>query len=382
MPRIQYLNRLEQVEGLSRKEIRELERVNDWFSFRATDYYLSMINWDDPDDPLRRVVIPNLSELEEWGRPDPSREKSYTVLPGVQHKYKSTALFLASGECAGYCRYCFRKRIFTDDPDEVLRDLPAAIQYIAEHKEITNVLLTGGDPLTLSTRRLKDILSQLGQIPHVRIVRVGTRMLSYNPYRVLDDMELLAAFEDCVSPTRRVYVVTHFNHPRELTDVAFQAIKALHGAGVILANQTPLIRGVNDDPEILAELFRILSFSGVPPYYVFQIRPSVGNRPFAVPIEEGYQVFERAKAKVSGLAKRARFVMSHATGKIEVVGLTDELIFFKYHRAARHEDSGRFLAFRRNPNGYWFDDYEAPVYNTPIVKAKRQRRTMGSEAMA
>jgi len=127
-----------------------------------------------------------------------------------------------------------------------------------------------------------------------------------------------------------------------------------------------LINGVNNDAATLAELFRRLSFVGVPPYYTFQCRPAVGNKTYAVPIEDGYEVFEQAKTLVSGLAKRARFVMSHSTGKIEIVGKTREHVFFKYHRAASDEDSGRFLIYKRNPEAYWFDDYTELVDEYPL----------------
>ncbi len=377
MNRVRYLNRLEDVRELTPEEREKLSSVAQWFRFRTTDYYLSLIQWDDPHDPIRRIIIPSVDELDGWGRKDPSKEARYTALPGVQHKYPSTVLFLASGECAGYCRYCFRKRLFTDDTSEVLEDLDAAVRYVRAHPEITNVLLTGGDPMILSSKRLGQILDALAEIPHVQIVRIGTRILSYNPYRVIGDPELIPTLQRFLGPQRRIYIVTHFNHPRELTNVALLAVRKLLRAGMILANQTPLIRGVNDRPDVLAQLFRKLSFGGVPPYYIFQIRPAVGNRPFAVPVEEGYRIFERAKARVSGLAKRARFVMSHASGKIEVVGLTHDLIFFKYHRSARREDSGRFLAFKRNPDAYWFDDYSDPVFDAPVIRKKKTsaRRT-------
>lgn len=152
--------------------------------------------------------------------------------------------------------------------------------------------------------------------------------------------------------------MTQFNHPREITDVAIEAINLLKEAGTELANQTPLIRGINDSPETLAELFRKLSFIGVPPYYVFQCRPTKGNKAYSVPIEEGYEIFRKATAMVSGLAKRARFAMSHMTGKIEVVGLDDEHIYMKYHRAAKPENYNKFLILKRNPEAYWLDDYE------------------------
>ncbi|UCE49226.1 MAG: hypothetical protein JSW47_03610, partial [Phycisphaerales bacterium] len=165
---------------------------------------------------------------------------------------------------------------------------------------------------------------------------------------------------------KRIYVVTHFAHPRELTEPAVRAIGMLQKAGAITANQTPLIRGINDNPEVMAELLANLSFIGAAPYYIFQCRPAVGNRAYTVPIEEGYEIVEQAKALVSGLAKRVRFVMSHSTGKIEIVGLSNGLVYFKYHRAADDNDSGRFLVLQSNPGAYWLDDYAEMIEDYPV----------------
>ncbi|MHC4467307.1 MAG: hypothetical protein ACYSYW_12230 [Planctomycetota bacterium] len=165
---------------------------------------------------------------------------------------------------------------------------------------------------------------------------------------------------------KRLYIVTHFIHPRELTKPAVRAIRLLQRAGAITANQNPLLRKVNDKPEVLAELMAKLSFIGNVPYYIFQCRPALGNKMFTVPIEEGYEIVEKAKAMVSGLAKRCRFVMSHSTGKIEIIGKTEESVYFKYHRTAADEDSGRFMVFKSNPEACWFDDYEEVGRDYPL----------------
>ena len=155
--------------------------------------------------------------------------------------------------------------------------------------------------------------------------------------------------------------MTHFIHPRESTDLAIKAVHLLQQARAVMANQMPIIRNLNDDPAVLAELLGKLSFIGATPYYVFQCRPAVGNKAYTVPIEQAYDIIEQAKARVSGPAKRVRFVISHSSGKIEVVGKTHDSIYFKYHRAARDEDSGRFMAFKRNPKAFWFDDYDEVI---------------------
>jgi KamA family protein len=361
-----YITKIEQLEHLSEQERAELKKVTDKFAFRGNDYYLSLIDWDDPDDPIRAIIIPHTRELDEWGRLDPSDEKSYTIMPGLEHKYHSTALLLVSNVCDGICRYCFRKRVFIESQSEYLRDLPAALQYIREHREITNVLLTGGDPLVLTTSKLENIIRQLREIEHVQIIRIGTKTPVFNPYRVLDDPALLEMIARYSTEQKKIYVITHFVHPRELTDVAVKGISLLQRAEAIIANQTPLIKGLNDNPEILAELLAKLSFIGVPPYYIFQCRPALGNKAYTVPIERGYEIVEQAKARVSGLAKRARYVMSHSSGKIEIVGKTKDFVYLKYHRAAKDEDSGRFMALKSNPEACWFDDYEEVVQDYPI----------------
>lgn len=247
-----------------------------------------------------------------------------------------------------------------------MRDLPAAMQYISQHSEITNVLLTGGDPLVLKPSKLENIIRQLREIEHVQIIRIGTKVPAFNPNRIIEQPELLQMISKYSTDQKRIYLMTHFIHPRELTDLSIKAVGLLQTAGAILANQCPLIRGVNDRPEILAELLAKLSFIGVVPYYIFQCRPALGNKTYTVPIEEGYQIIEQAKALVSGLAKRVRFVMSHASGKIEIVGKIEKQIYFKYHRAADDTDSGLFMAFKCNPNANWLDDYDEIIRDYPI----------------
>jgi KamA family protein len=364
--RTKYFTRIEQLEQLSKQERAELKEVADKFDFYVNDYYLSLIDWDDPDDPIRRIIIPHIGELDEWGQLDPSDEKRITIMPGLEHKYHSVVLFLVTNKCEGICRYCFRKRIFIEPERESIQDWDAAYRYVREHTEATNVLLTGGDPLTLASskleeimrrlREIEEIMRRLREIDHVQIIRLGTRMISYNPYRIIDDPALLEAISKYSTDKKKIYVVT----------AAVEAVNLLQRAGAVMANQTPLIRGLNDNPDVLAELLAKLSFIGAVPYYIFQCRPALGNRAYTVPIEEGYEIVERAKAQVSGLAKRAKYAMSHSSGKIEIVGMTEDCIYFKYHRAACDADSGRFMVFKRNPQAYWLDDYDEIVQDYPI----------------
>jgi KamA family protein len=352
-----YITKIEQVPGLSRKDRDAIKRVTSQFRFRANDYYLSLIDFTDPDDPIARIVIPNGRELDEWGVVDASRENLYTKVPGLQHKYLSTAVLLVNDVCGGLCRFCFRKRIFIGKNEEAVRDVSAGIDYIKKHPKITNVLLSGGDPLVLSTKRLEAVIGQIREIDHVKIIRIGTKLPAFYPHRIIDDPSLLEMLGKYSTREKKIYAMVHFNHPRELTDTALAAVDLLHSAGVITANQTPLIKGVNDDPETLAELFRRLSFAGIAPYYVFQCRPTSGNHGYTIPVERTFEIFREAKRFISGLAKRTKLVMSHATGKIEIIGKKDDHIFFKYHQAVDQKDASRILIFRSNPDAYWLDDY-------------------------
>jgi KamA family protein len=358
MDKVKYIKDINQITEIPVRERKRLEKVTRKFMFRTNDYYQKLINWDDPNDPIRRIVIPMEEELSAEGRLDASGEEEYRIMPGLQHKYEFTALLLVNDVCGAYCRFCFRKRLFMDDNDEVVRDVTDGINYIREHPEINNVVLTGGDPLVMSTRKLENIISPLREIEHVQIIRIGTKIPVFNPYRILNDSSLYDLFEKYSKDDKKIYIMAHFNHPRELTREAIEAMNRLRRRGAVAVNQTPLIRGVNDDPTVLAELFNKLSYVGIAPYYLFICRPTMGNKTFAIPIEQAFAIFEQARMKCSGLAKRSRLVMSHSTGKIEIVGKTEDNIYFRYHRAANPQEKARFMVFKRNPNAYWYDDYD------------------------
>ncbi|HSE18762.1 MAG TPA: KamA family radical SAM protein [Pyrinomonadaceae bacterium] len=358
--RPRYITRLDQVSSLTDAEREELKPVSEKFTFRTNEYYQSLIDWNDPNDPIRRIVMPDVQELDEFGELDASDESSYTALRGLEHKYADTALLLVNNVCGAYCRFCFRKRLFTDGNNETTNDVSEAIAYIANHPEINNVLLSGGDPLIMSTGKLEKIVSQLRQIDHVRIIRIGSKMVAFDPFRVLSDPLLLEMFEKYSLPGRKIFVMNHFNHPRELTEPALQALRLIQKAGGITVNQTPLIRGVNDKAEVVAELFSQLAYNGVIPYYLFLCRPTLGNEPYVVTIEKALEIFEEARRHLAGIAKQARLCMSHKTGKIEVVGKMGDQIVFRYHRAPNPQDCGRLMIFESDPKAGWLDDYLRP----------------------
>lgn len=352
-----------EIDDLPRQECRQLEAVARQYAFRANDYYLDLIDWDDPADPIRRLVVPDPAELATAGELDPSNEAANTVVPGVQHKYADTALVLAADTCAAYCRYCFRKRLFMRHNDEVSHDLAPAYEYVARHPEITDVLLTGGDPLVLPTAVLARMVRRFAAMPHVRTVRIGSKMPAFNPYRLLDDDQLHDLVAEVAAGGTAVYLMAHFDHPRELTDLACNGVRALQRAGAHVVNQCPLVRGINDDAEVLTELFEAATELGMPQYYLFQGRPTVGNQPCQVPLVRGWQLFDAARRRCSGLSRRVRFAMSHASGKVEVLGIDHQRIYLRYHRALDPADESRVLVARRDDAACWLDELE--VESTP-----------------
>lgn len=347
---------INKVSHLSDIEKARLKEVSDKYAFRSNDYYLGLIDWNDPDDPIRKLVIPHEYELHEWGKLDASNEGSITIRKGVQHKYGSTALLLVNEVCAAFCRYCFRKRLFLNDNDEITYDMKSSIDYVRENPQINNVLLTGGDPLILKTPKLEKIISALREIDHVKIIRIGTKMPAFNPFRILNDDSLLQMLKKYSLPDKRIYLMCHYDHPRELTKESRQAIQKMQEAGVICVNQSPIIRGISDSPEVMAELWDELAYMGIPQYYIFQCRPTAGNEPYSLPIVEAYHKIEEAKKMCSGLSKRLKYAMSHESGKVEIVGVDHRHIYLKYHRAKYQKDEQRFMVCHRDDKAGWLDE--------------------------
>ncbi len=352
---VRYIRSIDKIAQLTDHEKASLKEVTRTYAFRATDYYLSLIDWNDPNDPIRRLVIPHQDELVAWGELDASKESKVTVRKGVQHKYSSTVLLLVNEVCPAFCRYCFRKRLFMNCSDEVTCDVNPGLEYIRQHPEADNVLLTGGDPLMLRTPHLERIIRALRQIDHVKIIRLGSKTPAYNPYRLINDDALVEMLNRYSRTRGRIYLMCHFDHPRELTPQSREAVRRLIEAGVVCVNQNPIVRGISDSPETMAALWNELSYMGVQQYYIFQGRPTAGNYPYKVPIAEGYRRVEQAKRKCSGLAKRVKYVMSHESGKIEIVGVDHRFIYLKYHRARFLEDEQRFFVCHRDDQAYWLD---------------------------
>lgn len=355
---IRTIEQLKNYVDFSREEEKKLKRIVARHPMQITPYYMSLIDWNDPNDPIRKMAIPSLEEFSLKGSYDTSGESENTKLRGLQHKYAETALILATSRCATYCRHCFRKRLIGLETREIVANFKDAADYIRHHKEINNVLISGGDPLVLQNSIIHKFCSVLSDIAHLKFIRFGSRAPVTYPSR-FEDEELLKTLENYSQLERRIYVVTQFNHPREITSQSIKAIDNLLKSGVVVNNQTVLLKGVNDNPEVLADLQNKLVSIGVNPYYVFQCRPVKRVKHyFQVPICKGVEIVERAKAMCNGHSKRFKYIMSHKTGKIEILGIIDNEIYFKYHQAKKRKNLGKIFKRKTNMKAGWLDDFE------------------------
>jgi lysine 2,3-aminomutase len=354
---IHTIEQLKKYIKLTSKREKQLQRVIEKHPMSITRYYMSLIDKNDFNDPIRKMVIPSIKELDLSGSYDPSGEIAITKMPGLQHKYDPTALILSTNRCATYCRYCFRKRLVGLSTEEIIHKFDKAVKYISEHKEINNVLISGGDPFKLSAKVIKKFLSKLSKISHLNFIRFGTKVPIVLPQRIIEDDELLSILKRYSLPKRRIYISTQFNHPKEITKYTIKAVDRLLRIGLIMSSQTVLLKGVNDNADTMVELLIKLSGIGVIPYYIFQCRPVKRvKHNFQVPLYKGCNVIEEAKKRLSGYSKRFRFVMSHRTGKIEILGIKGNYIYFKYHEARDPKKFGSFFKKKLNKTAGWLDE--------------------------
>jgi lysine 2,3-aminomutase len=268
------------------------------FPIAVTPYYASLIGTPDPSDPIFAQAVPQPAELTDPPclRDDPLEEDEDMPVPGLVHRYPDRALLLATSTCAMYCRHCTRKRVAGQREGVVQpRQLARWVTYLRQHPEIHDVVVSGGDPLTMSTPVLERVLAALRSVPSVDIIRIGSRTPVTLPMRI--DAELVTMLRRYAP----LWVNTHFNHPRELTPEASQACGALVDAGIPVGNQSVLLRGVNDDPATMEALLRGLLRIRVRPYYLYQCDLVRGVEHFRTPLARGLELMESLRGRVSGL---------------------------------------------------------------------------------
>lgn len=324
--------------------------------YQVTDFYRQQITNSGYYEQLRHIVEPSAEEFASTGSLDTSGEHDNTVIPGFQHKYMQTGLLLVTDRCASYCRYCFRKRIVAQESDEVATDYFKIARYIQGHPEMTNVLLSGGDPFVLSTQKLNEILDCLLPIPHLDSVRFGTKIVAYDPRR-FEDPSLPAMFQRIREAGKAAVIVTHFDHIGEISAAAESCILYMRALGVQFLNQSVLLAKVNDDPEILAETFAKCHQIGNRPYYLFQARPVKGALHFQVPLRRGVEIAHGINQRLSGIHKTFKYIMSHHTGKIEILDLgADGRVYMRYHQNKCSQEIGKVFSRPYVEGACWLDD--------------------------
>lgn len=297
--RITTVEQLRRLIDLSTEEKEVLKNALGTLRMAITPYYLSLINQENRCDPLRKQSIPTVRELNilEDDLKDPLDEDVDSPTPGLTHRYPDRVLLLVTDQCSMYCRHCTRRRK-AGEKDQALpmEQIKKAISYIKTRPEIRDVLLSGGDPFVLETPRLEQIIRMIKEIPHVEIVRIGTRTPVVMPMRITDELVSM------LKKYHPLYVNTHFNHPQEMTPEASQALARLADAGIPLGNQSVLLRGINDDPDVMKKLLHLLLINRVRPYYIYQCDLARGIGHFRTPISVGIQIIESLRGHTSGLA--------------------------------------------------------------------------------
>lgn len=320
--RWQIRNRIRSLEQLSKympslSKRGELQKVIEKYPMAITPYYASIIQQADMSDPVFRMSVPNIQEMYDPPclTDDPLEEHQDMPVPGLVHRYRDRALLIATTMCSMYCRHCTRKRIAGTRENAIsARRMRQAQEYLFNHPEISDVIVSGGDPLTMSDAAIEAVLSMLRSVPSVQVIRIGTRVPVVLPMRITDELvNILRKYHP-------LWINTHFNHPNELTEEARAACAKLADAGIPLGNQTVLLRGVNDDPQVIEQLCRGLISTRVRPYYLYQCDLVRGVEHFRTSVRKGMEIMEYLRGRVSGIAIPTFVVDApHGGGKIPVL---------------------------------------------------------------
>ncbi len=303
--RWQMRNRLTDLEDLEeRMELSEEERegcllARNKLSMAITPYFFNLLDREDPECPIRRQVIPRADELRVSPEEllDPVGEEGSMAVDGLVHRYPDRCLFLVTNVCAAYCRYCTRSRLVSNAQGyDFHPNFENALKYIEEHEEIRDVLLSGGDPLLLSDKKLDYLLGRLREIEHVEFIRIGSRIPVFMPQRVTPELQ------EVFRRHGPVWMSIHVNHPRECTEELYEATEKLTMAGVPLGNQSVLLRGVNDDVETMKSLVHRLLMMRVRPYYLYQADLITGSRHFRTDVRKGIEIVKSLRGHSTGYA--------------------------------------------------------------------------------
>lgn len=350
--RLNSIQDFEKIVTLTESERKALNQ-RDLFRVDITPYFASLIDPDNPQDPIRKQILPTAGEILPFTgeMEDSLSEDAHSPVPGLVHRYPDRVLMLVTTQCASYCRYCTRSRI-VGDPTQSFKskDFEAQLDYLRQTPQVRDVLLSGGDPLTLSPRVLERLLTALREIPHIEIIRIGSRVPVFIPQRVTDELcELLEKFHP-------LWLNIHVNHPNEITAELAQACDKLTRSGIPLGNQAVLLAGVNDDPHIQRKLVHDLVRIRVRPYYLYQCDLVHGAGHFRTPIGKGVEIIESLRGHTSGFAVHT-YVVDAPGGGGKIPLNPNYIVSYSDHKVVL-----------RNYEGY-ITTYEEPQTYEPIDPA-------------
>ncbi len=403
-----------QVKLLSEEQQFDIEVVGNVLPFKTNNYVVDeLINWENvPNDPMFVLTFPQKEMLEpdhydemagvlrRGGdkaeikttankirtqlNPHPAGQMEYNVptlegtkLTGIQHKYKETVLFFPSNgqTCHAYCTFCFRWPQFVgmDEWKFAMRESELLVKYVQEHQEVTDVLFTGGDPLIMKAKNLATYIDPLldADIPNLQTIRMGTKALGYWPYKFLTDPDAedtLKLFEKVVKSGKNLAIMSHFNHPAELsTDAVKEAIRRVRATGAQIRTQSPIMRNINDSADVWAEMWRQQVNLNCIPYYMFMARDTGAQHYFSVPLVEAWRIFQEAYQRVSGVCRTVRGPsMSCNPGKVQILGVSEiplngrkkKIMTFRFLQGRNPDWVDRPFFAKYDPEAEWIDDLE------------------------
>ncbi|MDP1995477.1 MAG: KamA family radical SAM protein [Ignavibacteria bacterium] len=317
------------------------ESLNEFFQVRINPYYLGLIR--EPGDPIWLQCVPDIRELNDFdANDDPLNEDAMSPVPNITHRYPDRALFLTTSQCGLYCRFCTRKRKVGDQDKISMKGLEAAFNYLEQHTEIRDVILSGGDPLMLTDVMLEKILKRLRTIPHIEIIRLGTKMPCVLPQRITPKLvEMLKKYHP-------IYVNTHFNHPWEITPESTKACEMLSNAGCPVGNQMVLMKGVNDDPLVVRELMQKLLKIRVRPYYIYMADQTKGTHHFRTSIAKGLEIIEKLRGWTSGLAV-PHFVIDAPGGGGKIPLIPNYVLHYDEDKIILRNYENKVFAYENQP---------------------------------
>lgn len=408
------LEEIGELKNLPEKLIEDIKLVSLVLPFRTNNYVLEeLINWKKvPNDPIFKVNFPNkemlkekhynilrksiesgfsdlqisniVSKIHHQLNPHPGGQIDYNIpihkgekLNGIQHKYRETVLvFPNEGQfCHAFCTYCFRWAQFVGHKDFriALSEPEKLVEYIQENEEVQDILFTGGDPMIMKATKLSKYIKPIleAKISHLNSIRIGTKALSYWPYRFISDSdteEIFQIFEEIVDSNLHLTIVANLNHPNELKTEAFRkATNKIHEKGIVIRSQSPLLRNINDNANDWVKLWKEQVNFGIVPYYMFIVRNTGAKKYFEVPLVEALRIFKRAYRKISGLGRTVKGpVMSTTLGKVKVVGITNignkRVIVLQFIQGRNPNWVGRPFFVKYNNKATWFDELE-PAFN-------------------